>query len=104
MQFIQNNIQGNSDMFNQQLTTTDQQRDLGVIITRLQVAKTNSWRQAVIRPTEYWGSLQGISGTKTYTNQPIEIPQSLNKIPQPIQIPNSSTSRICSAIMHGPHI
>ena len=57
-----NNMQSNYNMSNQQLPTTDQQRDLGIIIT-----KDLKWqkRKAEKRPSEYWGSLPPISGTKT---------------------------------------
>ena len=46
---IGHNMQSNYNMPNQQLPTTDQQRDL----------------KAAKRPTEYWVSLPAISGTKT---------------------------------------
>ena len=49
-------------MSTQQLSATDQQRDLGVIITRLQMTETN--RKAAQLPTEYWSLLPEISSTK----------------------------------------
>ena len=51
-------------MSNQQIPTTDQQRDLGIKVT-----KDLKWQkqtgQAAKLPTEYWGSLAAITGTKT---------------------------------------
>ena len=48
-------MQSNYHMSNQQLPTTDQQRDQGIIIT-----KDLKWQKptekAAKRPTEYWGS------------------------------------------------
>ena len=55
-----NNMQSNYNISNQQLPTTDQQQDLGIIVT-----KENKQRKAAKRPTEYWDSLPAISGTKT---------------------------------------
>ena len=58
-----NNMQSDYNMSNQQLPTTDQQQDLGIIITK--DLKWQKQRKAAKRPTEYWGSLLAISGTKT---------------------------------------
>ena len=57
-----NNMQRNYDMFNQQLPTTDQQRDQGIIITKdlkLQKQKEKSCKTAA----DYWGSFSAIYGT-----------------------------------------
>ena len=51
-------------MSNKQLPPTDQQRDLGIIITK-DLKWQKQTEKAVKRPTEYWGSLPAISGTKT---------------------------------------
>ena len=59
-----NNMQSNSNMSNQQLPITDQQHDLGIILTKTSSGK-NKQRKGAKRPTEYWGSLPAISGTKT---------------------------------------
>ena len=73
MHIGQNNMQGNYDMSKQQLPATDQQRDLGIIITK-DLKWQSKQRKAAKWPTEYWGSLPLISGTKTknsfshYTN------------------------------------
>ena len=63
----------NYNMSNQQLSRTDQQRDLGIIITKdLKLQKQTE--KAAKQPTEYLGLLPAISGTKTnnwsshYTN------------------------------------
>ena len=58
-----NNMQSNYNMSNQQLSTTDQQRNLGIIITKY--IKWQKQRKAIKWQTEYWGSLPAISGTKT---------------------------------------
>ena len=50
-----NNVQSNYNMSNQYLPTTDQQRDLGIIITK-DFKWQNKQRKAAKRPTEYWGS------------------------------------------------
>ena len=42
-----NNMQGNYNMFNQQLLTTDQQQDLGIIIT-----KNNKWQKQTEKSCE----------------------------------------------------
>ena len=62
MHIRHNNMPGNYYMSNQQLPTTDQQRDLG-IITKTSSAK-NAQTKAAKWPTEYWDSLPAISGTK----------------------------------------
>ena len=56
------NMQINYNMSNQQLTTTDQQRDLGIIRKDLKWQKQTE--KAAKRPTENWGLLNEISGTK----------------------------------------
>ena len=81
-----NNMKSNYNMSNQQLPITDQQRDLGIIITKDLKCK-NKPRKTAIRPAEYWGLLPAISGTKTRTDPPI------------IQIPSPPTSRTCSSIL-----
>ena len=67
-----NNMQGNYNMSSKQLTITDQQR-----VWKSSSPKTSSGKnkqKSCKRPTEYWGSLPAISGTKTkklyshYTN------------------------------------
>ena len=58
-----NNMQSNYNMSNQQLPTTDQQQDLGIIITK-DLKWKNKQRKATKRPTEYCHSLPAISGTK----------------------------------------
>ena len=66
-----NNVQSNYDMSNQQLPTTDQQRDLGIIFTKdlKSLVKTftrdlNKQRKAAKRPAEYWDSLPVISSRR----------------------------------------
>ena len=59
-----NNMKSNYNMSNQQLPTTDQQLDLGIIITKDLIGK-NKPRKAAKQPTEYWGLLLVITGTKT---------------------------------------
>ena len=74
-----NSLQGNYNMSDQQFPTTDQQRDLGIIITKhLKWQKQTAAKQI----TGSFGSLPAISGTKTRTD------------PLTIQIPSSSTSGI----------
>ena len=58
MHIRQNNMQSNYNMSDQQLPTTDQLQDLGIIIT-----KDIKWQKQT--ETEYWGSLPEISGIKT---------------------------------------
>ena len=60
-----NNMQSNYNMSNQQLPTTDQQRDLGTTITKDHYSDKNKQRKDAKWPTEYWDSLPAISGTKT---------------------------------------
>ena len=59
-----NNMQNNYNMSNQQLPTTDQQRDPGIIITKDLICGKNKQRKAGKRPTEYRGLLHATSGTK----------------------------------------
>ena len=56
-----NNMQSSYNMSNQQLPTTDQQQDLGIIITK--VAKTN--RVKLQTANRVLGFIAAISGTKT---------------------------------------
>ena len=58
-----NNMQSNYNISNQQLPTTDQQWDLGIIITK-DLSGKNKQRKAAKQPTEYWDSLPEISTTK----------------------------------------
>ena len=51
MRIGQNNMQNNYNMSNEQLPTTDQQRDLGIIITK--DLKCQKQRKTAKRPTEY---------------------------------------------------
>ena len=59
-----NNMQSNYNMSNQQLPTTDQQQDLGIIITK-ELKGQKQTVKAAKRPTEYWGLLPVTSGSKT---------------------------------------
>ena len=59
-----NNTKCNYNMSNQQLLKTGQLQDLGIIITK-DLKWQNKQRKAAKRPTEYYGSLPAISGTKT---------------------------------------
>ena len=59
-----NNMQSSYNMSNQQLPTTDQQNDLGIIITKY-LKWQKQTEKSCKHPTEYWGSLLAISGTKT---------------------------------------
>ena len=61
MQIGHNNIQSNYNVSNQQLPITEQQQDLRIITTK---NLKNKQRKAAKLPTEYWGSLPAISGTK----------------------------------------
>ena len=65
MHIRHNNMQGNYNMSNQQFPTTDQQWDLGIIITKDLKWQKQTRKKAAKRPTDYWGSLPAISGTKT---------------------------------------
>ena len=56
MHIGQNNMQNNYNMSNQQLPTTDQQRELGIIITK-DLKRQKQTAKAAERPTEYWCSL-----------------------------------------------
>ena len=82
-----NNMQGNYNMSNQQLQTTDQRQDLGIIITKKpQVTKTN--REKLQNGKQSTGvHCPQFQVQKQRTDPPI------------IQIPSSPTSRICSAIL-----
>ena len=68
-----NNMQCNYHMPNQQLPTTDQQRDLGIIIKK-DLKSQKQTEKSRKTANKYWGSLPAISGTKTknwsshYTN------------------------------------
>ena len=84
------NVQGTHNMSNQQLPRTDQQRNLGIIITKDSNGK-NKQRRATKRQREYGRSLPQFQVLKQRTNPPA------------IQIPSSSTSRICSAFW-SPHL
>ena len=58
-----NNVQGKYNMSNQQLPKINQQRDLGIIITKdLKWRKRTTYREDHQCP--YWGLLNAISGTK----------------------------------------
>ena len=59
-----NNMKSNYNMSNQQLPTTDQQRDLGIIITK-DLKWQKQTEKAAKQPAEYWGLLPAISGTET---------------------------------------
>ena len=58
-----NNMQSNYKMSNQQFPTANQQRDLGIIITK-DLKWQKQTEKAAKRPAEYWDSLPAISGTK----------------------------------------
>ena len=87
MQIGHNNMQGNYNMSNQQLPTTDQQRDLGIIITKdfkLQKQTEKNFKTA----NRVLGFIyRNFRCKKQRTDPPI------------IQIPSSPTSRTCSAIL-----
>ena len=51
-------------MSNQQLPTTDQQRDLGIIITKT-ISDKNKQKDAANHPTENWALMPAISDTET---------------------------------------
>ena len=87
MHIGQNNMQTNYNMSNQQLPTTDQQRDLGIIITK-DLKWQKQTEKAAKRPTEYTG---------VYCSQ-FQVQKQRND-PPIIQIPGPPTSRTCSAIL-----
>ena len=81
-----NNMQGNYNNSNQQLPTTDQQQDLGIIITKdlkrqKQTEKLQNDQQGTVV------HCQQFQVQKQRTDPPI------------IQISSSPTSRTCSAIL-----
>ena len=84
-----NNVQGNYNIFNQQLRK--QQINSGIYIVII-ITKDLKWQKqtekSCKRQTEYCCSLPEIPGTKTK-----------NKSSHYIQISSSSTSRICMAIL-----
>ena len=59
-----NNMKNSHNISNQQLPTTDQQWDQGIIITKDFKCQKQT-EKAALQPTEYWGLLPAISGTKT---------------------------------------
>ena len=69
-----NNMQGNYNMSNQQLPTTDQQKDLGIIITK-DLKYQKQTEKSCKTANRVLGFIARISGTKTknwsshYTNQ-----------------------------------
>ena len=83
-----NTILGNYKMSNQQMSTSDQQRDQG--IPRSEVAKTNRKKLKNGQQTEQMSLLWFIAGNFKYkSKKPIDPPD--------LQIPSRSSSRICSA-------
>ena len=80
------NMQSNYKMSNKQFPKTDQQRDLGIVITKyLKWQKqTEKSSKTANRVLEF---IAPISGTKKRTDPPI------------MQIPSPPTSRTCSAIL-----
>ena len=86
MHIRHNNMQSNYNMSSQQLPTTDQQRDIRIIITKDQVAKTN--REKLQNREQSTGiHCRQFQVQKQRTDPPI------------IQIPSPPTSRTCSAIL-----
>ena len=82
-----NNMQSNYNMLNQQLPTTDQQRYLGIIIT-----KDLKWQKQTERSCKTANKLLGfIASNFRYKNKELILPI--------IQIPSSPTSRTCRAIL-----
>ena len=62
------NINDNYTKSNQQLPVTEQQRDLGIIITKDQLSGSSKRRKVVKLPIEYSDSLPAISSTRTRTD------------------------------------
>ena len=82
-----NNMQSNNNMSNQQLPTIDQQRDLGIIIT-----KDLKWRKQTEKSCKTATRVLGfITRNFRYKKQRTD--------PPIIQIPSPPTSRTCSAIL-----
>ena len=88
-----NNVEGNYNMSNQQLPTTDQQRDLRIIITKdlkwqKQTEKRGKTANRVLGCQVSGGSGPQFQVQKQRTDPPLHL-----------QIPRSSQSRIFSAIL-----
>ena len=72
MHIVHNNMQSNYNMFNQQLQTTDQQQDPGIINNNFKTLRSiNKQRKAAKWQTEYWGSLPTIQVQKQRTILPL---------------------------------
>ena len=81
-----NNMQSNYNMSNQQLLTTDQQRDLGIIIT-----KDLKWQEQTEKMEN------GVQSTGVHC--PLFRVEKQRTDPPIIQIPSPPTSQTCSAIL-----
>ena len=81
-----NNMESNNNMSNQQLPTTDQQRDQGLIITKTSSGK-NKQRKGALGRHSNWVNSPQFQVQKQCTHHPI------------IHIPSPSTSRTCRAIL-----
>ena len=85
-----NNMHGNYNLSNEQLPTTNQQRDLGILII-----KDLKWQKQTEKSCK-----NGQQSTRVHCQQ-FQV-QKQRSDPPIIQIPSTPSSRTCSAI--GPHI
>ena len=88
MNIIHNNLQNNYNMSNEQLPSTDQQRDLGIIIT-----KHLKWQKQTEKRCKTANRVLGFIACPQFQIQK-EITD-----PPIIPIPSPPTSRTCSAIL-----